>query len=340
MRRELKIWAVILGIVVTGMGITKFTDAYVSNKRTQMDMAGLAQPGEEGALEEAEEEPMEAEGALPFSAVAGAGTADRRQAAAGAGQTAKNGDEPAMAAATDPGQEALPGPDGGPGSAAGMDTGDTVSAGPDTAADDAAGADGSARKAAGLQGSDTAGSAPLSGVADAQLQDSLAQGMGGAASSQASMGTPALTAGSPGAAAGEKVEEEAVLTEGAADTAEDYRVKLEAYLYRLPELDAQIQRMRSAETENTVQSVKSAAKTEQRIWERELEAVYSLLISSLDEEAGDALREEQQTWIIERDIAAQEASRKNSGSMENVEYTASIAASTRERVYELVDLYR
>ena len=44
--------------------------------------------------------------------------------------------------------------------------------------------------------------------------------------------------------------------------------------------------------------------------------------------------------IRERDTAAKQAAeRYKGGTMENVEYTASLANSTRDRAYELLDLY-
>lgn len=121
----------------------------------------------------------------------------------------------------------------------------------------------------------------------------------------------------------------------------DYHKALAEYPERLSRLDAQIEQMRSSETDNTVQSVKSAAQIEQRIWEGELDGVYSLLMESLEEEEGSKLRASQQQWIEERDSKALEASKKSSGaSMESVEYITSVTASTRARVYELVKQYQ
>lgn len=338
MRRELKIWAVIVGIIALGMGITKFTDAYVSSKRTQMEMLGM------GATE-AEEELM-AEGAPTRSAVTGApgsapggiGTSDKAMSGAGGpdgglagagpsedGQaelSAKGSPELSPAEGAALGQEA---PDGAPG-----------------AEGEAAGA-AAARKAAGPGGT---GTTEASGKA-ATLDGTGMTGDGGKAAGPDGIGGSGNTAPAGGAVT-ESVLEGAVSQDtqdsaGAGEpklAAADLGLKMEDYQYRFSELDDQIQRMRSAETENTVQSVRSAVKTELRIWERELEAVYSLLIVSLDEEAAEDLRTEQQAWIIERDAAAQEVSKKNSGSIESVEYTASIAASTRERAYQLVERYR
>lgn len=121
----------------------------------------------------------------------------------------------------------------------------------------------------------------------------------------------------------------------------DYRACLAGYLERLAEVDSRIERMRSLETENTLQAVKSSVLAEQGIWERELDTVYGILVESLDEPESSILRASQQKWIEERDTKAREASGKSSGiSLESVEYSASIAASTRDRVYELVKQYQ
>ncbi len=317
-----------MGIIVVGMGITKFTDAYVSSKRTQMDMAGMEAAGavpeaEEDAMAEGESMPSVmigsgAPGSAPdgvgvSAAMPGAGGPDGGRAGDGpwedsqAALTAENGPERSVAEGAALDQMV---PDGAPGA-------DGEAAG-DRAGADAAGPDGTgAAEAAGKMGG---------GESARSAGDSLSAGATGAESALADGASKDTLDGSdPGAS---------VLV------AEDLGLKLEDYQYRFAELDDQIQRMRSAETENTVQSVRSAARTELRIWERELEAVYSLLIVSLDEEAAEELRTEQQVWVIERDAAAQEVSKKNSGSIESVEYMASTAASTRERAYQLVERYR
>ena len=129
--------------------------------------------------------------------------------------------------------------------------------------------------------------------------------------------------------------------EALAESEQDCRARLAEYPDRLEELDAQIGRMRAVETDNTVQSVKSAVRTEQEIWERELDVVYSLLSELLDDEEKEKLRAGQQQWIKERDRKARQAlGTGNGASMDSVEYSASIAGSTRDRVYELVGQYQ
>lgn len=51
--------------------------------------------------------------------------------------------------------------------------------------------------------------------------------------------------------------------------------------------------------------------------------------------------EQQRAWLKERDSAAVEAAKNSAGgSSESLEYTASLAESTRARAYELAELYK
>lgn len=121
----------------------------------------------------------------------------------------------------------------------------------------------------------------------------------------------------------------------------DLQEGLKEYQERFPQIDRQIEQMRKSETENNVYSVKTAAQTEQRIWEREMEGIYRLLCDSLDDMACEKLKKEQQEWVQLRDSLAEEAAKKNSGgSLESVDYIASIASSNRERAYALLEKYQ
>lgn len=112
------------------------------------------------------------------------------------------------------------------------------------------------------------------------------------------------------------------------------------YQERLADLDAQIQKMRNEETDTTTYSMKAAADNELKIWDKELNTVYTAILDHMDEEQKKTLLEEERKWMKERDAKAVESSRKYSGgTMEGLEYTASLVTSTRERVYELVNRY-
>ncbi len=314
MKQDYKVWAVILGIIIAGVGITAFTNTYVSGRSSEAsgyEVAFAETAAAAGAAaEDTEGENIEiGEAAESYAAEI---TSDELTLGAAADRADAGGEETLLDSQIPAPEEAEEGTESIPmlRSAAGS--------GADALSEDDAEADQSQLPA----------------------PRALVTGPGDGIAVTESSGTTSGSMISGSRSIKEEAKNKVIKADAAEETA-DYRETLADYLERLGELDAQIERMRKSETDNTVHSVKSAAQTEQRIWERELDAVYTLLIGSLDEESGGELRSEQQKWIISRDQKAQDASKKNSGgSMESVEYIASIAASTRERVYELVEQYR
>ena len=115
--------------------------------------------------------------------------------------------------------------------------------------------------------------------------------------------------------------------------AEDYRKKLE-------EVDRIIKEMRENDTSTNTDSAKKAAEYEYRLWDSELNRIYQAIISSMEEGEAEKLRGEERTWIRDRDqTARQAAARCRGGTMESLEYTASLSVSTRGRAYELLETY-
>ena len=105
------------------------------------------------------------------------------------------------------------------------------------------------------------------------------------------------------------------------------------YRNRLAELENRIQKNREAQTaSNNSNSAKTLADSELKLWDNELNLIYNAV--------KDDLEEEERAWIRERDRKAIDAAKASAGgSLESVEYTASLADSTRERAYELLDRY-
>ena len=111
---------------------------------------------------------------------------------------------------------------------------------------------------------------------------------------------------------------------GSDRTAEDYR-------NRLGEIENTIQNLENSGSANTTDAMREDA---------ELNQIYQAIMAVLPDEETDTLRGRERRWIRERDTAAKQAAeRYKGGTMENVEYTASLANSTRDRAYELLDLY-
>lgn len=112
------------------------------------------------------------------------------------------------------------------------------------------------------------------------------------------------------------------------------------YRNRLDEVSLQIQRIRSEETESTSYSMKTAAENELKLWDNELNAIYNDILLYLSEEETMNLVAEEREWMKERDAKAVEAAKKSAGgTLEGLEYTASLAESTRVRAYELAEVY-
>lgn len=153
--------------------------------------------------------------------------------------------------------------------------------------------------------------------------------------------SPLETAAAPEAAAGAAAE--APMGPGPREAYEDYAIA-EApevdYRSRLNELDLQIQRIRSEETESTTYSMNTAAENELKLWDSELNTIYNDILNYLDEEQKRQLVTEEREWMRERDAKAVEAAKKSAGgTLEGLQYTASLAESTRARAYELADFY-
>lgn len=108
----------------------------------------------------------------------------------------------------------------------------------------------------------------------------------------------------------------------------------------LKELDTQIKKMREDSADSNTYSMKALADKELKLWNREQNTIYEAISESLPEDSKRKLEASQQSWIKDRDMKAEEAAKKYSGgSLEELEFTASLAESTRERAYDLITEY-
>ena len=150
------------------------------------------------------------------------------------------------------------------------------------------------------------------------------------------------TPAGPGAAAGAAIQETLAETRSDVIIAGNGKDKVEiSYKTRLEELDAEIERNRRADAEKSVaNSVKARAENELKLWEAELDGILKALEERLDQTEVEALYTKQREWRREKESKALEAGRRQSGStLEEVEYSVSLAESTRARAYELVKEY-
>lgn len=309
MKANLKIWAVIFTIVAAGMLITQFTRGYVSRQTAQY-AAGSA------GLEETAAAASQASEVESFSLAGSDGAA---------------------------GLEARKMPDKT------AEEGGSVGAEPSGLSD----TEGEELSSEGTEAvPDAAASAPVPFLAQAEgfSSESDSAEITEEASGEAAPASPAPAAAmipqeTAAESAAAETEEPSVslrsaqAPEESAET-EDYRTQLARIQERLVQVEAQIARIRSSDTDSNVYNVKNLAQSELKIWERELDAVYDLLMDSLPEEEAEELKKEQQSWLEKASNNAREAaSKKSGGSMESVEYTAAMAEAARARVYELLELY-
>ena len=309
MKANLKIWAVIFTIVAAGMLITQFTRGYVSRQTAQY-AAGSA------GLEETAAAASQASEVESFSLAGSDGAA---------------------------GLEARKMPDKT------AEEGGSVGAEPSGLSD----TEGEELSSEGTEAvPDAAASAPVPFLAQAEgfSSESDSAEITEEASGEAAPASPAPAAAmipqeTAAESAAAETEEPSVslrsaqAPEESAET-EDYRTQLARIQERLVQVEAQIARIRSSDTDSNVYNVKNLAQSELKIWERELDAVYDLLMDSLPEEEAEELKKEQQSWLEKASNNAREAaSKKSGGSMESVEYTAAMAEAARARVYELLGLY-
>lgn len=111
------------------------------------------------------------------------------------------------------------------------------------------------------------------------------------------------------------------------------------YEQRLKDLDAQIAASRSQQNSSAANTIRAMAETELNLWDKELNAIYGLIMDRLDREGQESLAQAERKWMKERDAAAEKAAPAGSSAIETAEYTASLAASTRARCYELLAQY-
>ncbi|MFC5466096.1 lysozyme inhibitor LprI family protein [Lederbergia graminis] len=113
--------------------------------------------------------------------------------------------------------------------------------------------------------------------------------------------------------------------------------KREEYLKKLNEMQ---EVDRNSEVGTTVAELEEQEAKRYEKWDAELNEIYRLLEEQLSSDEMEQLREEQRSWIKERDEIAKESSEKyKGGSTEALEYVATQAELTRERCFTLVAQY-
>lgn len=308
--RDKRIWIVIACILVIGSGLTKYTHSFVSRS------GGSA--GGEAAVS------MAAAGEYPAALAdsSPAASALEQEAAAQAGGGQGPGLQSRMA----------PGPGEASDQAAAGEAG-TLASVQESAApgqETAAAADGEAVPEAAAFGAAPATASPKTAGGDSASESPDDAGTEGTA---ADIAADAASALEETTAADEPISPlvGARPAERSSGSGTDYRQRLE-------DLDAQIERIQKEEQESNVYSIITSAESELKMWESELNTIYTALLAALSQEDAAGLAQEQQEWMQNREAKAAESSGKG-GSMESLGYAAALVSITRDRAYELVERY-
>jgi uncharacterized protein YecT (DUF1311 family) len=109
------------------------------------------------------------------------------------------------------------------------------------------------------------------------------------------------------------------------------------YLKKLNEMEEED---RHSAAGTTIAELEKQEEERYEKWDKELNEIYRVLEGQLSPEQMEKVREEQRSWVKQRDVAAKESSLKyKGGSHEALEYVATQAVLTRERCYVLVARY-
>lgn len=139
----------------------------------------------------------------------------------------------------------------------------------------------------------------------------------------------------------EKITEEAA---NEAALASDINIELlsekEEYLARLERLAMVLEANFQNSKDTTTTGMRTAKNQELIQWDNELNKIYKMLKEKLPEDEFIVLRDEERQWIVERDEKANAAAAEyEGGTLAGLEYLSVQVETTKERTYELVELY-
>ena len=101
-----------------------------------------------------------------------------------------------------------------------------------------------------------------------------------------------------------------------------------------------VKKLKSSETDTSTWSYLNLADYELKLWDDLLNRIYQDIIKNMNETEAEELTKEEREWIKKRDADAKKvSSRYSGGTLEGLEHTASLAKSTKERAYELLEDY-
>lgn len=116
--------------------------------------------------------------------------------------------------------------------------------------------------------------------------------------------------------------------------------KKNEYIQKLHEIERDLTNLDYLYESGTTVEMKEAESKAYTRWDNALNEIYGVLKTQLSTSEMNRLREKQREWITYRDNTAEaEAAPFNGGTFESVQYLSTLARITRERCYELVNIY-
>ncbi|MFA9375836.1 MAG: lysozyme inhibitor LprI family protein [Lachnotalea sp.] len=114
----------------------------------------------------------------------------------------------------------------------------------------------------------------------------------------------------------------------------------EQYLTRLDSIKNYYEDLWNQSGSFDMAGMKELRNQEYTKWDDELNTIYQQIKKKFSEEDFITVRDEERQWITDRDEkSALAASNYTGGTMESLEYMSSMTNITRERTYELVEIY-
>lgn len=116
--------------------------------------------------------------------------------------------------------------------------------------------------------------------------------------------------------------------------------KKQEYITKLNNIEMELKVLEKKESSGTTADMRAAAGEKYKRWDSALNEIYNVLKTQLSSNDMKKLQSEELQWISDRDAKAKKASLEmKGGTMEPVIYTASLAETTKNRCYELVEKY-
>jgi len=115
---------------------------------------------------------------------------------------------------------------------------------------------------------------------------------------------------------------------------------LDRYIAKLNNIEENLSDLQDLYDEGTTVSLSAAEEETYKRWDAALNEIYSALKEQLSESEMADLKDKQLDWITHRDeTAKKESSAYEGGTMESLQFISTKARVTKERCYELVELY-